>query len=155
MNRSIFALTISLLGISFGDGVSAAGLTPGAVNELKQTIVMEQLPNCLDVTSYFDQVYCAGKVDALLDDVLNAIYKKKRQSLSSSERNQLKLVQRRWVEARSLECAWLKGDSIIQDLGCSTHRTVESIWFLENIESGSTFGLDIAAYETYVLSIAK
>lgn len=133
----------------------AQGLTDEAVDDLKAEIVRESLPNCISVENYFDQVYCAGKIDAMLDDVLNMAYLETRNALDSSEKNDLKLIQKRWIEARGLECARIENDSVIVDLGCSTQRTVESIWFLGNISSGSTFNLDISAYTSYVQSIER
>lgn len=148
-----YSVPALFLCLFFNPAVHAQGVSPDAVDNLKRELVRELLPNCVDVTSYFDQVYCAGKIDAILDDELNAVYSEVRQSLSSSERSELQAIQKRWVEARGLECARIEGKSVILNLGCSTQRTVESIWYLRAIGNGSTFALDIGAYEAYVQSL--
>lgn len=52
------------------------------VDEFEQLIIKNHIPNCLNVSSYYDRVYCAQKAYSVMDDLLNIEYKELRMKLT-------------------------------------------------------------------------
>ena len=104
------------------------------VRNLENSIVKKEIPNCLNVKTFYDKVYCSGKVYSVLDDALNGVYKEARKKLTKAQKNRLKKVQRKWIRKRDDKCASVKNNSIILNLTCAKRETVESLIYLNQIE---------------------
>ena len=104
------------------------------LRELERSIVKKEIPNCLNVTRYYDVVYCSGKVYSILDDTLNTTYTQVRKKLNKEQKNRLKKVQVKWIHHRDDTCATVKNNSVILNLSCAKRQTVESLVYLLAID---------------------
>ncbi|EON6315391.1 TPA: lysozyme inhibitor LprI family protein [Vibrio cholerae] len=93
-------------------------------------------------------MYCASKVYGVVDDVLNDQYKNTVKLLSKEQSKILKTVQIKWIRNRDDKCAKIIDSSVVLDLSCSTKLTVESIYYLKQIERNpNDFNLLLNEYE--------
>ncbi len=121
------------LALSVFATLANAGIREAEVRDVKRAIVKQKIPNCVEPKSYYDKVYCAGKVYAVLDDRLNIVYKNLRKKLSSEQKNKLKKVQIFWIRNRDDKCASISKEGINLNLTCASHKTLESIVYLEHM----------------------
>jgi uncharacterized protein YecT (DUF1311 family) len=112
---------------------SYATVSKAEIRKLKKEIIEESIPNCLNVTSHYDSVYCSGKIYNILDDKLNGIYKTLVKKISKSQKKELKTVQRKWIRTRDDNCATSDSAGIIVNLTCSIQSTVESLYYLREM----------------------
>lgn len=119
-----------ILGLLFLSSLAFAGVREHEVREAENAILKKRLPNCINVRTYYDQVYCAGKIYAVLDDVLNDVYKDLRKKLSKKQKNRLKKVQIHWIRDRDDKCASIENSQITLNLTCAKNKTIESIIYL-------------------------
>jgi uncharacterized protein YecT (DUF1311 family) len=141
-------LTIGfLLGALLSNSVLAE-MKQSQLRQLEKSIVEKEWPACVKPRNYYDQVYCAAKVYNLLDNALNSAYIDVRKMLSKEQKNALKKVQITWLHERDDQCAQLNGGSVVMDLGCSKSRTVESLYYINQIkENPADFPLLLAEYK--------
>ena len=124
-----------------------ASVRQSEVRNIERNIVKQEIPNCINVNSFYDKVYCSSKVYSILDEYLNTAYKDARRGLNSTSRKSLQVVQRQWIRNRDDNCAKLEYDSIIVDLGCAKTATITSLYYLYEIsESPQDFDLLIKEY---------
>jgi len=100
---------------------------------VEKEILKEKLPNCINVKSYYDQVYCSTKVYAILDDVLNQTYRQVRKVLTKDQRNRLRKVQIQWIHNRDKQCANVSNVGVVVNMTCAKKQTLESILYLNAI----------------------
>ena len=105
------------------------------VRRAENIILKKNIPNCIGVSTFYDKVYCAGKVYAVLDDVLNYEYKSLKKRLSKNQKKRLKKVQTAWIRDRDDKCASANNRRIVVDLTCAKRETLESIIYLRNINN--------------------
>jgi uncharacterized protein YecT (DUF1311 family) len=122
------------LAIGFMISSLSATVKDFQLRELENRIVKREIPNCLNVTSYYDVVYCSGKVYSILDDALNKAYSNARKKITKSQRKQLKKVQIQWIHNRDDTCARINDSGVILNLSCAKKQTVESLLYLIEIE---------------------
>ena len=125
-----------------------AEMKQSQLRQLEKSIVEKEWPACVTPRNYYDQVYCAAKVYNLLDNALNAAYIDVRKKLTKEQKNALKKVQITWLHERDDKCAKLENGRVIMNLGCSKSRTVESLYYINQInENVSDFSLLLAEYK--------
>lgn len=130
MKKLIIFVSILIFSLSVNAAVKKSEL-----RNLERSIVSKEWPACISPRNYYDQVYCSTKVYGLLDSALNEQYGKTIKSLSSNQARQLKKVQINWIRARDDKCAEVDSDgSVIINLGCSTLATVESLYYLQQMD---------------------
>ncbi len=137
---SLFSLLISTQ--------SLAAVKVHDLRSIKALIIQKEWPACVEPASYYDKVYCSGKVYILIDTVLNQSYKELRAKLTGQQKNQLKTVQIRWVRNRDDTCAKLENDQVIMNLDCATEATVESFYYINAMnKSPSEFDVLLEEYK--------
>ncbi|PMG90617.1 hypothetical protein [Vibrio breoganii] len=67
----IVILILSILGLI---GTAQADVRQSELREVENIIIEQEIPNCKNVTTYYDTVYCSAKVYAILDEELNSTY---------------------------------------------------------------------------------
>lgn len=118
------------------------------LRQLERSIVDKEWPACVTPRNYYDKVYCAAKVYNLLDNALNSAYVDVRKMLTKEQKNALKKVQITWLHDRDNQCTQLEGGSVVMDLGCSKSRTVESLYYINQIKENLVdFPLLLAEYK--------
>ncbi len=128
--KQLIKITLVLLALSL---VANASIRESELREVQKAIVSKNIPNCVDPKSFYDKVYCAGKVYAVLDDNLNQIYKNLRKKLNKDQKNRLKKVQRFWIKDRDDKCASVNSSGITLNLTCASTKTLESIIYLDQM----------------------
>jgi uncharacterized protein YecT (DUF1311 family) len=125
-----------------------AAVKQSELRNLERSIVAKEWPACVSPRSYYDQVYCSTKVYGLVDSALNKQYSKTIKRLTSNQVKQLKKVQISWIRSRDDKCAKVDNDgSVILNLGCSTSTTVESLYYLQQMDTyPSDFDMLISEY---------
>ena len=125
-----------------------ADVKESAIRNLTNKIIEEKIPNCLDVTTHYDKVYCAGKIYNVLDDELNGVYKSLVRKLSKDQKSKLQKVQKTWINKRDDSCATVSSKGIIINMTCSIKATVESLYYLREIKSNlKDFSLLLKEYK--------
>ena len=130
-------------------GAAHAEMKKSQLRALEKSIVEKEWPACVDPRNYYDNVYCAAKVYNLLDNALNETYIDVRKMLTSEQKKSLKKVQLTWLRERDNTCSRLEDGSVVMNLGCSKNRTVESLYYLNQIkENIADFSILLAEYKT-------
>ncbi|MCL6416803.1 lysozyme inhibitor LprI family protein [Aestuariirhabdus sp. Z084] len=125
MKTTLYALLLSLVVLP-----AHAAVKQSQLRALERQIVEEKWPACVSPRNYYDRVYCSSKVYNLLDTSLNERYIALRKTLSDGQKQRLKKVQVAWIRERDDQCASIQEDSVIMDLGCTKARTVESLYYI-------------------------
>ena len=116
---------------------------------VEHKILQKKLPNCINVKSYYDKVYCSMKVYSVLDDVLNKEYREVRKHLSRNQKNRLRKVQMNWIHNRDKKCANIsRYGNITVDMTCAKKQTLESILYLQEMKKNpNDFELILREYK--------
>ncbi len=143
MKKIIILLSIFVFSLPVNAAVRQSEL-----RDLKRNIVAKEWPACVSPKNYYDQVYCSTKVYGLIDSALNKQYSKTIKRLTSNQVKQLKKVQISWIRSRDDNCAKVDDNgSVILNLGCSTSTTVESLYYLQQMDKyPSDFNMLISEY---------
>lgn len=112
---------------------SHAEIKESEVRKLTNQIIQENISNCMNVTNKYDKVYCSGKIYNILDDKLNHSYKTLRKKLSTSQKNRLKVVQRKWIQQRDDSCATINNSGVTINLTCSIKGTSASLYYIKEM----------------------
>ncbi|ELJ8717769.1 DUF1311 domain-containing protein [Vibrio cholerae] len=143
MKKTLGILILTLLSVP-----AYSAIRNSEIRDLEKEIIKKEWPACLTPNNYYDQVYCASKVYGVVDDVLNDQYKNTVKLLSREQSKSLKTVQIKWIRNRDDKCAKIIDSSVVLDLSCSTKLTVESIYYLKQIERNpNDFNLLLNEYE--------
>ncbi|HGE6015350.1 TPA: lysozyme inhibitor LprI family protein [Vibrio cholerae] len=143
MKKTLGILILTLLSVP-----AYSAIRNSEIRDLEKEIIKKEWPECLTPNNYYDQVYCASKVYGVVDDVLNDQYKNTVKLLSKEQSKSLKTVQIKWIRNRDDKCAKIIDGSVVLDLSCSTKLTVESIYYLKQIERNpNDFKLLLNEYE--------
>ena len=132
----------------FFTGVANAQVKNSQLRKLEKSIVEKEWPACVKPRNYYDQVYCSAKVYNLIDTALNDSYVELRKLLNKEQKSVLKKVQLAWLRDRDDTCAKLEDGSIVMNLGCSKRRTVESLYYINEMkENPADFSLLLSEYK--------
>ena len=125
-----------------------AEITASKLRKIKTEIIEENIPNCMNISTHYDKVYCSGKIYNILDDKLNGTYKSLSKKLSKSQKNELKVVQRKWIRKRDDKCARSDSKGVVVNLTCSIKKTSESLYYLREMKKNlKDFSLLIKEYK--------
>ena len=125
-----------------------ADITKAKLRQIKTEIIEENIPNCMNISTHYDKVYCSGKIYNILDDKLNGTYKSLVKKLSKSQKKELKLVQRQWIQNRDNKCATSGSKGVVVNLTCSIRKTTESLYYIREMKNHlKDFSLLIKEYK--------
>ena len=143
-----FVFSICLILTAFVSGTVHAEIKKSQLRALERSIIEEEWPACVNPRNYYDNVYCSAKIYNLLDNALNKAYIDVRKMLTSEQKKSLKKVQLAWLHERDDTCSKLEDGSIVMNLGCTKNRTVESLYYLNQMkENISDFSILLAEYK--------
>jgi len=125
-------LTFILLFGTFSVNVYA-NVKATQIRQLKNQIIEEEIPNCQNIDTYYDRVYCSGKIYNIMDDKLNGVYQSLLKKLSKPQKRKLNKVQMKWIHHRDDTCAKINSDGIVLNLTCSIRNTTESLYYIKEM----------------------
>jgi len=110
-----------------------AEMKESQIRQLKNQIIEEEIPNCQNIDTYYDRVYCSGKIYNIMDDKLNGTYQSLLKKLSKNQKRKLNKIQMRWIHQRDDSCAKIDSDGIVVNLTCAIKNTVESLYYIKEM----------------------